>query len=86
MTDSDSTLFERARRRVADPATPWPEVVTWIDLLIEQARRDPAYQRERDWYRATLALDIDEVLATPEGRRGFHAGMAYAQCRQETTQ
>jgi len=84
VSETDPTLFERARQRVADPATPWPEVVTWIDLLIEQARRDPEYQRERDWYLAHMRLDLDDILATPEGRQAFQAGMRYAQCRQET--
>jgi hypothetical protein len=84
VTEPDSTLFERARQRVADPTTPWPEVVTWLEALTEQARRSPEYQRERDWYLTNMGLDPDEILATPEGRQAFQAGMRYVQCQQET--
>lgn len=64
-------------------ASSWAEVVSHIKALADQTRRSPEVQRERDWYRAHHAIDIDEVLSTPEGRLGFHAGMLYARCQQE---
>lgn len=61
----------------------WPETIARIEALATETRRSPEYQRERDWYRAHHAIDIDDVLSTPEGRLGFHAGMLYARCQQE---
>lgn len=61
----------------------WAEVVARIEGLAAEVRRSTEYQRERDWYRARHAIDTDEVLSTPEGRLGFHAGMLYARCQQE---
>ena len=65
-------------------ASSWAEVVTRIEELAAETRRSPEYQRERDWYLATMRLDLDDIVATPEGRQAFQAGMRYAQCRQET--
>jgi len=64
-------------------ASSWAKVVARIEGLAAEARRSPEVQRERDWYRAHYAIDIDEVLSAPEGRLGFHAGMLYARCQQE---
>jgi hypothetical protein len=64
-------------------ASPWAEVVASLEGLIAEARRSPEVQRERHWYCAHHAIDIDEVLSTPEGRLGFHAGMLYVRCQQE---
>lgn len=65
-------------------ANSWSEVVARIEELAVETRRSPEFQRERDWYLAHHAIDIDDVLSTPEGRLGFRAGMLYAQCRQES--
>lgn len=65
------------------PDSFWPETIARIEGLIDETRRSPEFQRERDWYRAHHAIDMDEVLSTPEGRLGFHAGMLYARCQQE---
>lgn len=65
-------------------ASSWAEVVARIEELAAETRRTPEYQRERGWYRAHHAIDTDEVLSTPEGRLGFHAGMLYARCQQES--
>lgn len=64
-------------------ANSWAEVVAGIEDLIVQARRSPEYQRQRDWYRARHAIDIEAVLSTPEGRLGFHAGMLHERCVRE---
>jgi hypothetical protein len=64
-------------------ANSWAEVVARIEELATETRRSTQVQREQDWYRAHHAIDIDEVLSTPEGRMGFHAGMLYACCQQE---
>lgn len=61
----------------------WPKTIARIEGLIDQTRCSTEYQRERDWYRAHHAVDIGEVLSTPEGRLGFHAGILYARCQQE---
>lgn len=65
------------------PDSFWPETIARIEGLIDETRRSTEYQRERNWYRAHHAIDTDEVLSTPEGRLGFHAGMLYARCQQE---
>ena len=80
---ADRDAYEQVKRALSDPDCPWPDVVTWIDVLIEQARRSPEYQLERDWYRTYHAVDMDEILATTEGRRGFQIGTLYARCQQE---
>jgi hypothetical protein len=54
-----------------------------IERMAADARRTPEYQAERDWYRTYTAFDIEQVLAAPEGRAGFHAGTLYARCQQE---
>lgn len=64
-------------------ADSWPQVVERLEALIAETRRSPEVQRERDWYRAHHAIDIEAVLSTPEGRLGFHAGMLYGRCQQE---
>lgn len=64
-------------------ANSWGEVVTRIEELAAETRRSPEFQREQDWYRAYHAIDVEEVLSTPEGRLGFHAGMLYLRCQQE---
>jgi hypothetical protein len=64
-------------------ASSWAEVVARIEGMAAEVRRSAEYQRERDWCRARHAIDIDEVLSTPEGRLGFHAGMLYVRCQQE---
>lgn len=64
-------------------ADSWPQVVERLEGLIVETRCSPEYQRECDWYRARHAIDIEDVLSTPEGRLGFHAGMLYERCQQE---
>lgn len=65
-------------------ANSWAEVVARIEELAAATRRSPEVQREQNWYRARHAIDIDNVLSTPEGRLGFHAGMLYVRCQQES--
>lgn len=64
-------------------ADSWPEVVARIEVLAAETRCSPEFQRERDWYLAHHAIDIEAVLSTPEGRLGFHAGMLYECCQRE---
>lgn len=64
-------------------AESWSEVIAHIKALTDQTCRSREYQCERNWYRTYHAIDTDEVLSTPEGRLGFHAGMLYARCQQE---
>lgn len=61
----------------------WAQIVAGIEDLMAETRCSPEYLRERDWYQARHAIDIEDVLSTPEGRLGFHAGMLYARCQQE---
>lgn len=64
-------------------ASSWAEVVARIEELAAETRRTPEYQRQRDWYQACHAIDIEAVLSTPEGRLGFHAGMLHERCVRE---
>lgn len=61
----------------------WVQIVAGIEALIAETRRSPKYLRERDWHRARHAIDIEDVLSTPEGRLGFHAGMLHERCVRE---
>lgn len=67
--------------RVQDPF--WLETIARIETLMVETRSSPEYQRERDWYRAHHNIDVEQVLSTPEGRLGFHAGMLYDRCQRE---
>lgn len=84
MTEADPDAYAEVKRLLAEPSPNWPGIITWIDVLIEQSRLSPEYQRERDWYQTHTMLDIDDILRSPEGRRAFWAGTMYAQCRQES--
>ena len=45
-----------------------------IESMAADARLTREYQAELDWYRTYIRFDIEQVLATAEGRTGFHAG------------
>lgn len=84
MTGESPDAYEEVKRLLAEPMPNWPGIVASIDILIQQARLSPQYQRERDWYRVHTMLDLDDILKSPEERRAFWAGTMYAQCRQES--
>lgn len=54
-----------------------------IERMAADARLTREYQAERDWYQTYTRFDIEQILATSEGRAGFHAGMLYARCQRE---
>jgi hypothetical protein len=62
------------------------DFLAWADEIERMAadvRLTREYQAELNWYRTYTRFDIEQILATAEGRVGFHAGMLYARCQQE---
>jgi hypothetical protein len=54
-----------------------------IECMAADVRLTREYQAELDWYRTYTRFDIEQILATAEGRAGFHAGMLYARCQRD---
>jgi len=62
------------------------DFLAWADEIERMAadtRLTREYQTELDWYRTHTRFDIEQILATPEGRAGFCAGMLYARCQRD---
>lgn len=60
------------------------DLVERIEKMIEETRRSPEYQRQRDWYLVYHGIDIEAAGKQPGFNLGFHAGLLYAQCEKET--
>lgn len=60
------------------------DLIERIEKAIEETRRSPEYQRQRDWYQAYHGIDLDTASRQPGFSLGLRVGLLYAQCEKET--